>query len=244
METQPEETTKPETVEQPPAPEAVEAEAAAPDIKIGDKTFKSQDEAFAFAQSELAKREREVELADAYRAGVADAGQLPIPPTQQQLVQQPTPQDPDWEQKFYSDPRKTLKEYGEQIRETVKQELRSEYRVTNEEDKLWGQFYSKHPDLEGFDEDVKLMLNKFTEELKVITRTKGKEAGFDFLAQKTKAKFQAYADSQKPSRELSNTKAGPSAGTQTSVTPKINKDTPIDMVTQIRNLRKQKLGIR
>lgn len=227
--------------EKPQAPEAVEAEAAAPDIKIGDRTFKTQEEAFSFAQSELARREREVELADAYRAGVSDAGQLPVAPQQ---VQQQSQEDPEWEQKFYSDPKKTLKEYGERIREEVKSELRSEYRHSSEEDKLWSRFYERHPDLEGFDEDVKLMLNKYTEELKVISRTKGKEAGFDYLAQKTKAKFQAYMEAQKPSRELPNTKAGPSTGTQTSVTPKIKASEPIDMITQIRNLRKQKLGIR
>lgn len=247
METTTEEIIAPATTEteQQPAPEAVEAEASSPDIKIGDKTFKTQDEAFSFAQSELARREREVELADAYRAGVADAGQLPIPPNQPQHLAQPPPnEDPEWEQKFYSDPRKTLKEYGEKIRESVKAELRTEYRSTSEEEKLWSQFYGKHPDLEGFDEDVRLVLSKHQEELKVITRTKGKDAGFDFLAQKTKAKFQAYAEAQKPSRELSNGKAGPSSGTQTSVTPKINKSAPIDMVSQIRNLRKQKLGLR
>lgn len=242
----PEAQTAPETLPQGAAPvsdssgSAAEPADSPDDIKIGDKVFKSQGEAFAYAQQELGKKEREIEIADAYRAGVADAaGQ---PQYAQPLLQQPQtpPDDPEWEQKFYSDPKKTLKEYGERIREEVKQEMRHEYRTVTEEDRLWSQFYGRHPDLVGFEEDARLTVDKFKDDLAAITRAKGKEAGFDFLAQKTRAKFQAYAAAQKPQRELSNGKAGPSPGTQTSVTLQQKKEAPLDFISQVRNLRKSR----
>lgn len=216
-------------------PQGEQAAPAADAIRIGDKTFATQAEAFAYAQAELARQNNELAIAEAYRAGIADAS-MPMHNAPQAPAQ---PQDdPEWETKFYADPKRTLHEFATKIREEVKKEVTGEVEMRTEEQKLWAQFYQRHPDLEGFQEDAQAMLTKHDAELKALVRTKGQTAAFDYLAQKTRAKFQEYIERAKPRRTLPNTSAAPSPGTQTSVTPAAKPKPKVDFISQIRSLRK------
>lgn len=215
----------------PPEVPTPEAPATAEDeIRIGDRTFKTQTEAFAYAQEELQRKNHEIELAEAYRAGISDVTAQGIPAAAAAPVADPA----EWETRFYADPKGTLQE----LREQIKQEVLGTVNAKSAEQEIWSEFHKAHPDLEGFDEITRMQIAKHESEIKVLTRTKGKAAAFSFLAQKTRAMFQDYSDRAKPRTSLQN---GPAQGAprgQTNVTPEPQKKKPVDFLQQIRSLKK------
>lgn len=223
----------PAAAETAPATQAEETE----EIKIGERVFKNTDEAFAYAQSELERKNRELDLAEAYRAGIADAGAVPVPAAPAAEA----PADTGWEERFYANPKETLKQYAEEIRESTKRELRGELSQQTQEQKLWSEFYTKHPDLSDFDDDAKATLDKHQDEIRVLARTKGQEAAMAFLAQKTRAKFQQYIERSKPRTDLPNTKSAGAPAGQTNVTPEKKTEEPLDFIAQVRKMRESRM---
>jgi riboflavin synthase alpha subunit len=82
------------------------------------------------------------------------------------------------------------------------------------------------------------MLNENLPMITTLSRRDKKKAQ-DYLAMKTREKFQSYIEKTKPTRVLSNTKNGPSVGgngVTTTVTQEKDNEA-LDFVTQIRNMR-------
>jgi len=215
------------------APEAVPEETPAEvpeEIEIGERTFKTQAEALAFARAELQRKEQESAVAEAYRAGIADLSAHQAPAA--------APAEDNWEEKFYANPKGTL----EELREQIKQEVLGQVTTQTEDQKLWSEFQTKHPDLVGFEDDVKVTLAKFDKEIKGIAATKGKEKAMEFLAQKTRVKFQEYIDRAKPQHALSNTRTAGASTSQTSVTPKIVVEKVLSFAEQVKQNRAKRMS--
>jgi len=206
-------------------------------IKIGDKEFRTQEEAFAYAQS-LDQKSTLIEArSDAYRQAIQDAAFA------QQNAQKVTPAaepEEDFDAKFYENPKEFLKQYGEKISAATEAKILGQISTRTEDDKLWSDFFGANPDLAGFREDCESVLTKHTEDIKAINQTKGQKAAMDYLAQKTRAKFQSYNDNAKPRRELPATSNGASMGSPGNVTRNIKQAEPVDFITEIRQARNKR----
>ncbi len=230
-----------------PALEATPAEepAAAPEeqIEIGERTFSTQAEALTYARAELQRKEAEAAIAEAYRAGITDhaAATAPAAP-QEDEAQKAMRALGITEEEFYSDVPKALLKLSQKIREDVSREVLGTVSTQTEDQKLWSEFNQKNPDLVGFEEDVKVTLAKFDKEIKGIATTKGKEKAMEFLAQKTRSKFQEYIDRAKPRRDLSNAPTNGAPASQSNVTSKIVVEQPLSFTEQIRQNRAKRMS--
>lgn len=214
----------------------VDGTPAAEPIVLDGQTFANEKEAYAYAQKKLAESETEKMLLQARQEGIESAlhlaGQNANGVTPQVVV--PPEDDTDL---FYTDPKK----YMEKKRDEIIQQVRAEQQQTQQEETLWREFFNAHPDLDGFKEDCQDTLNKNIETIKVLA-AKDRKRAMDYLATKTREKFEQYMERRKPRTTLSNTKAGPSAGNFSSgVTPALKKDSdePVDFVSQMRSLSKR-----
>ncbi len=227
----------PEVIESPAeetAPEAA-AEVTVPaeeQIQIGEKTFATQAEALAYAQSALRDAEHQRAVVEAYNTGLTERGAA------QPVVTQATPDN--WEERFYANPRGTLQE----LREEIKKEVLGNVSAQTEDQKMWAEFNRLHPDLDGFQEDVSAVLTRYDKEIRALASTKGKESAMNFLAQKTRAKFEEYAERKKPKRELANGSGSGIPAGQTNVTKNSNnkEEKPLSFVEQVRQNKLKRMG--
>lgn len=202
---------------------------------IHGQTFKTQAEAFKYAESLALEKERVEAEANAYRQGIQEAALLREPA--QNVTQEAPPEDDKFDEKFYSDPKTYLAERDAKVAAQVEQKILSQITQKSEDEKLWDEFFRAHPDLHGFREDCESTLTKHVKDIRALSQTKGKDAAMSFLAQKTRAKFQAYVEAAKPRRELSPSSVGSTPGQPTSVTRKTTEEQPLDFAAQIRSLR-------
>ena len=202
------------------------------EYKIGDQSFATSDEAFAYANSLVHQNAISEAQSNAYRQAVADTGRAQA---QSEIV---TPEeDDDFDQKFYEDPKKFMGEFAAKIKAETRAEVLGTVTQQSEDEKLWGDFFSKHPDLRDFKEDCEVTLARHTPDVKAIADSRGQKAAMDFLAQKTRAKFQAYAQNSKPARALPRTSSGPSVGGGENVTHQNAPEAKLDFAAELRNLR-------
>jgi len=204
-------------------------------IKIGDKEFKTQEEAFAYAQSLEQKTTLVEAQSNAYRQAVQDT--MAAQAASQKVTQAPPEPEEDFDAKFYENPKEFLRQYGEKISAAAEAKILNQINTQSAEEKLWGEFFSGHPDLRNFKEDCEGVLARHTEDIRAIHQTKGQKAAMDYLAQKTRAKFQDYIEAAKPQRELPRTTAGASVGSAVNVTRNIRTEAPVDFITEIRQAR-------
>ena len=241
-----------------PNPDAAAAGADdGTEIRIGDRVFKgvnAEKEAREYAVSENQRIKSEKEIAEAYAAGLergVQPGQQP-PATAAKTSEQIAKEKKDWEERFYADPAAALEEEKQKLAVEIEQRLTAKRANEDADAKLWQEFYKKNPDLVGFEDDANLVVTRHMDELRAITKTKGKDAGFDFIAQKMKAKFQSYVEAQKSRRDLPNNGGGASgsagssggdgggtggSGARVTTDP---AQKPVAFVDQIRNMRKSK----
>lgn len=229
-----------------PAVEASEAsgvsdEKAEGNLRIGDKEFKTYDEAFAYANSLEARGETEKLINDAYRQGIKDAalrGEFSQSVTQEASVKDED--DPEFETKFFSNPKQFLKKYAEDVRKTAREETLEAIRAEQAEANAWSEFYSKYPDLEGFDDDCKGVLARERDAIQVIAKAQGKEKAMDYLARKTRAKFQTYMERLAPKKELQRASAQPTPSGGQRVTHAAVDTPAVDFVSEMRQNRAAK----
>jgi len=203
--------------------------------KIGDQSFASFKEAQAYAESLVYKNAITEAESNAYRQAVADTQRTHA--QGDKVTHDPETERLEFEQKYYEDPHAYMKEFEQKITEKVESRTLGKLQQQNDDERLWGEFFNKHTDLKDFREDCEYVLAKHTSELKAIVSTKGQQAGMDFLAQKTRAKFQAYHEGSKPSRELYRTTSGPSHGSPDNVTQKKAPEAKLDFASELRSLR-------
>lgn len=208
---------------------------AAGKYRIGDKEFATQEEALAYATSQVQVLESERQLGDAYRQGIQDALQQNTPNPSV------TPAAPeDLSEKFFADPTKFVNDLRTDIKKEVRGELDHETQQRNLAEKIWGDFATRHPDLADFREDIEHLALVNQKDLILVNKTKGINGGYDFLATKMRAKFAAYKDAQRPRRQLPNGGGGPSpTGKQPSVTPAAPAKKPLSFMQQVRSIKKQ-----
>lgn len=187
-------------------------------VRIGGHTFKNQAEAFAWAE----QQERERELAEAHAAGIRETLEATRAPAQPD----PEPED-DFEQRFYSNPKETLKEVQIRARDeavqTIKQEMQRE--------RLWDAFLQEYPDIRR--KDAERILN---ENWETIGRMTDLAKAQKVLATKVRAEYEEITNLTKPRTALADRKQTVATGggtPQRSVTPK-NNDAPLDFASQLR----------
>lgn len=231
----------------PPDPEAVPEEPEDPGIQIGDQTFKTEAAALAFAREQLRDSEVERARADAYRQGIIEA--------QRNVTFQPNvtqaPAKPDktaLEQEFYSDPIAAMERVRAQAIAEAEQKILGRVGQQNEEQRLWSKFSDANPDLADFKKDVELIGDEYKEIIVTLHKTKGEDEAMKFIAQKTRAKFQQYADKAKPSRELPKAGgASPSgSGAGGKVTPARdgkNPPKPTSFIEQIQENKRRRARV-
>jgi len=223
------ETTEPQDVAKEEAPVS---EAAAPDepdveeeIRIGDKVFKSQREAIKYAE-QLAHDNL---VNEAYTQGIRDAAKV----TQPQGIVEPKPEDDNFEERFYTDPKGTLAEVKRKAAEEALATMKAEQRREN----LWTEFFEKNPDLSGSRKICEQVLAENWDTLGQMTDV---PKAMSILATKTRAIFQDYMDRAKPRTELPNRggQAVSSGGSAPKgVTPPKKEDAPLDFVSQMKRMK-------
>jgi len=219
------------------AAEALETEAPAPaKYRIGDREFATQEEALAFANSQVSTLETERQLTDAYRQGIQDAVTHANP---QQSVTPPAPAEPEFnEQLYYENPAEFLKNYSKQITQQVTTQIHSQLSEKELSNKIWNDFATRHPELADYRDEVEATAAKHLSELKLVNQTKGQTAGFDYVALKVKSNFERYANAVKPHKALPNSRqASGQPGQSSGVTPKTTAKKPLSMAEQIRSIK-------
>lgn len=195
------------------------------EIRIGDKTFKSQREAIKYAE-QLAHDNL---VNEAYTQGIRDAAKV----VQSPVVEQPKPEDDNFEERFYSDPKGTLAEVKKKAAEEALATIKAEQR----RESLWSQFFEKNPDLSGNREICEQVLAKNWDTLGQMTDI---DKAMSILATKTRSIFQDYIDRSKPRTELPN-RGGQVVSTggaaPKGVTPQKKEDAPLDFVSQMKRMK-------
>ncbi len=209
-------------------PQATAAVSEEPEtlIKIGEKTFKTQAEAVAYAET----LESEKFQSDAYAQGLRDAMDRVGAPAQ---AAAPPPPEEDFDSQFYANP----KEYLTKVKEQAKSEAIAIVSATQNREKLWGDFFREYPDLDGQRQMCEMVLNQNWEVLGKMTDL---PKAMKILAQKTRAIFEGYIEKSKPRTQLASAPVRTPAGApKPSVTPAVKKDEPLDFASQMRSLRKR-----
>lgn len=214
--------------EEAPAEGTEEPASAAPAeeetlIRIGTETFKTQREAIAYAE----QLEREKLVAESYNQGIRDTlnsntGTAP----------QPEPED-NFEERFYANPKETLKEVQAKARDEAIAVIRAE----NQRENLWTQFLTENPDIRR--KDAERVLN---ENWDTIGKMTDLSKAMKVLAQRTRAEYEEIRDLMKPRTELSS-KRGPaspsSGGTPARVTPEKKTEAPLSFAAQLKSIKRQ-----
>lgn len=204
--------------------------------------FASEKDAYEYMKGKYSQSETDRMILEAKQEGIQEALQFQ---SRGQSYEEPAVAQDANEiniDEFYEDPQKFLKSYGEKIRESVKSEVLSASESTRREEQAWSEFFSAHSDLEGFKDDCQMVLNANLEVVQALARRDKKKA-MDFLATKTREKFQNYIERTKPTRTLSNTKGGPSMSSGNVVTNSVTQksagsdDSGLDFAAQLRNMK-------
>lgn len=213
------------SVEAAPAAEAT-TETPAPageveeeEIRIGDQTFKTQAEAFRYAN----QLNHDKELAEAHSAGVTEA-------LRAQVVAPPPAEDKS-EEEFWTDPRKAIaKARAEAITEA---EARIEAKLNRE--KQWDIFLDKYPDI--MREDAQRILDQNLDTIGKVEI----EKGMQLLAAKTRGYYAKIEEFRKPRTVLADgkgTQTARSGSAPTSVTPEQKQTRPLTFAEEMKSLRK------
>lgn len=234
--------TTPEAAASEPAETAEpETEGTAPQGKyrIGERTFDKLEEAHAYASTHIEALETQTAIADAYRQGSLDArgGNGAAA----NVTPEPVPEDDINEEEFYANPKEFLKKFATDIKAKAVQTMDQQLSVKQQEEQIWSEFTQRHPDLADFRAEVEQFAGQNKTALSGISQTKGRGAGFDFVALKLREQFSKYAQAAKPKRVLSNGGAGVSPTSKgASVTPKPGEKKPLSFAEQIKLNRKVK----
>lgn len=200
--------------------EPVKGEEEEP-IRIAGKTFKTQREAIEYAE----KLEQEKLIAEAHSLGVREAlaaQQTQIPPVKEE--------EEDFETKFYSNPKETLKEIQARARDEAVAVIRQE----TARERAWSDFLSEYPDIRR--QDAEQILAAHTETIGKLPWEQGRKA----LASAVYKEYDEIANLRRPKTELTQKKlaVSPSGGSQKGVTPKNNAEKPLSFIEQVRQNRK------
>jgi hypothetical protein len=205
--------------------QAASAEGEAGDdlIRIGDKEFKTQAEAIKYAQ----QLEEENLRSNLYNQGVRDA----LASGQQAQAPQAEPED-NFEERFYSDPKGTLRD----VQAKATQDAIAVMKAEVAREKQWDVFLNKYPDVRR--KDAERVLGENWETIGKMTDV---DKAMGVLANKVRSDYEEIVNLAKPRTELANKRGqvvSPSGGAARGVTQSKKDDKPLDFVSQMRTLKK------
>lgn len=191
-------------------------------IRIAGKTFKNQKEAFEWAE----KQEQERLLAEAHSQGVREA----LAAQQAQTAIPQKEEEDDFEVRFYSNPKETLREIQTKARDEAVELIRRE----TAKEKAWNEFLSEYPDIRR--RDAEMILDAHANTIGILPWNEGRKA----LAQAVYKEYDEITNLRKPKTEMMNKKPAlsPSGGAPKSVTPRGQDEKPLSFAEQLRNMRK------
>lgn len=197
------------------------------EIKIDDQVFKSEKDALAYATEKLKREEHERMLAEAHSQGVREA----LAATQQ--PQAAAPQEDNFDEQFYSNPKEALNK----VKEAAKAELRAEFDAKAAEEQAWNEFSAIYPDLADSRREVIRILN---ENVDILGKMQDRKKAMGILATKTREYFDEIVEKRKPRTELPQRQAqvvAAGGGTRPGVTQTQKQATPLTMAQQLKSLR-------
>lgn len=207
------------------------------DIAIGGKTFKTQKEAWAYAE----ELERKQVADDAFRQGVELASQAALgnqpkaPPAP--VVEEEIPID------VMYDPKKLAKwvtEKAAKAKDDAKREMVEAQTQKVKNENLWTDFYSAYPDLAVAKDLVDLHLQKNWARLEHVNVG----VALKELATIVRGEVTKIRQAGLPSRDLPRVTTGASSGTAEVVTTAKPAEKALNMVSQMRNLKNKRAGKR
>lgn len=200
--------------------------------------FATEKEAYEYMQVKLAEAEREKLILEARQEGIEAA----LSSRGQESPQVAAPEEPeDDSDEFYSDPTGYMKKQASKLEEQIRQKLKAENDMVEADRREWNDFFTRHPDLADFKDDCQHALSQNLDTIRLLA-AKDKKKAQDFLATKAREKFQRYIEAAKPRTQLTNQRNAASSGINPgSVTPSGSsqeKSEPLDMISQMRSLRR------
>lgn len=220
------------------APEETPEEVPAEAFEVDGQRFASEKDALDYLSQRYSQKEQDNLLLEARLEGMQQALSTPgiAPPAPTQEMKDDLNFD---EERYYENPAQYIAEYTRKVMETTNKQWDQKMSAQQQDAEAWNQFTAKFPELAQFRGDVMEMYNAHRDVALTLAR-KSPEKAMEFIAMKTKEKFQRYVDAMRPTKVLSNTKQGPSVGSNTSVTPKANPQgqaKKVDFTSQLRSMR-------
>lgn len=206
------------------APVAEPAAPAEPEegpIRIAGREFKTQKEAFEWAE----RLEQERLIAEAHSAGIREALAA-----QSRATPEVPPED-DIESRFYTDPKKTLRDLHASARDEAVAVIRAE----NQRERAWSEFMNLYPDIRRA--DAEMLLQRHGDTIGKLP----KEQGFRALASVVYKEYDEIANLRKPRQVLTDKKpsVSPSGAAPRGVTPQKTEEKSLSFSEQMARLRRR-----
>lgn len=219
---------------------AKEAPAAgAVKIKIGERTFTSQDEAIAYAED--LERQRLVD--EAFRQGIETAQQVAgSNPTAAAAV---APQEPETVPDiYYTNPAAYLKQRDEQILARATQAINEQAAKQERNKATWQKFWSDYPDLASNEATKDLTDKIYRENFDRLKHVKT-EVALKEIATKTREMMKGLGVTILPQKTLpSITKPVVSSGSSSTTTRPRQEEKVLNWTQQMKNMKKAKAEAR
>lgn len=219
--------------------ETLEGEDEAPKggYKVGGKLFRTQREAFDYAE----ELEQERIANDAFRQGVEAAQNTRGGNTENVVSSAPKTEEPEeLPEEYWTNPAKYLKELKQKITAAATDNALATFDQRERHNRTWREFYSDYPDLIGDEELVQNFVNKNWETIKNMDTKKGLKV----VADQTRSWIEERVKKRMPKTELKKVPPSTSSGTGRGVTPQKQDEKPLSMVQQMRKLKEKRTGVR
>jgi len=201
---------------------------------------KTQAEAFAKMKQIVAQKDIDLAVADAYQRGIVETVQRGgISQNVTQAPVQTQEDDTAWESEFYANPKATIQKVRQETAAEVEARIMQRLSTRDEETQIWNTFTQNYPELADFKTDVEAIAGQHAEVVRALAASKGQKAAMDYVARKTKEKFDKYVENLKPRKELPRTATSqvPIGKGSGRVTQEKSETGPVDFITQFRKLK-------
>lgn len=224
-----------------PAPVApAPAPVAETEIIIAGKKFNNAKDAEAYANQLITGQAPASEL-EIYRKALLDAQRLGQPAPQ---LPQPQHQVPlITAEQFYENPTEALNNFAAQIETKTINKLTAQQQEQANYQKLWDNFYVRHPDLK--DKDLLCrQLYQMADQAGEFTAVGSVTTGYDILATKVRKQLNDWGITAKPAEQLN---PGPvqvgSGGGSGAAKPNVTTPAkPVDMSQHLNQLRRKRFA--
>lgn len=203
-------------------------------IRIGDKTFASEKEAWAYA----AELDRKSLADDAFRQGLEAAALAANSNTN--LRAKTEPEEYKIPDEYYTNPAKFFKERESQMASQVQQAIDQRIHQISTHEQTMSKFWSDYPDLAKSAATKDIAQRKINEGVIKYGQVETNKA-LKLIAEETRAYLKDLGVTTLPSKPLvSNTKPAASPGGGTTLSRPKTEDKPLNFVEQSRNIKRNR----